>query len=408
MAGAGLIWLYIFVAETIIMIKHFLAILGILALASCGSDQKDESDQKTNIKINQKEQVEEEILFPYDTVLTDMSKFIAGLPVEKYFSDFQSQTYYNEHQKFTDTSWAKTKKNMLEPIKKWCRNEKTTNPSDSMLCFYPLSGPDFLFGNTFFPYSNNYVLLGLEPNGSLTDFRGLKEAQITRYLSGVRESMAYLNKAGYFVTSHMSGDFNRAQLNGMVHMMLYMMARTNHTIVAVDRICVDSAGKVTVSTEKKLDAPNLAGVRIQFLSPDRKSQKSAYYFRLNVRDKEIKEITGFVPFIESFGNRVSYMKSASCVLTNTDFSVIRNLVLGSETVVQDDTGVPYEYYVKDTTFDITLYGTYTQVIKDLNWCFQPGLKKALAASPNNKPLPFRISYNGNYNEGMLLVAKRKK
>ncbi|MFI5203888.1 MAG: hypothetical protein ACHQF2_05275 [Flavobacteriales bacterium] len=389
------------------MIKPFLVILSVLALAACGTTEKETGEKEKISTDNNKEVVEEEVLFPYDTLLTDMSKFIAGIRVEKFFDDLQSQTYYNEHRKFTDTSWAKTKKNMLEPIGKWCIDKKTTDASDSVLCFYPLSGPDFLFGNTFFPHSNNYVLLGLEPNGSMCDFKELNEAQITRYLSGVRESMAYLNKAGYFVTSHMSGDFNRAQLNGMVHMMLYMMARTNHTIVAVNKISVDSAGNVSVTTEKKLEEPNLAGVRIDFLSPDRKTKKSAYYFRLNVRDKEIKQITGFVPFINAFGKRVSYMKSASCVLTNTDFSVMRNLVLGSEKVVQDDTGVPYHYFSSDT-FDISLYGEYTMTIKDLNWCMQNDLKKAILKSPDNKPLPFRISYNGNYNEGMLLFAKRKK
>jgi hypothetical protein len=31
----------------------------------------------------------------------------------------------------------------------------------------------------------------------------------------------------------------------------------------------------------------------------------------------------------------------------------------------------------------------------------------LEASGNNKDLPFKISYNGNYDEGMMLFARRK-
>ena len=59
-------------------------------------------------------------------------------------------------------------------------------------------------------------------------------------------------------------------------------------------------------------------------------------------------------------------------------------------------------------YDIEMWGTYTKVISDLSWGYQPDLKKALEASGNNKALPFRISYNGNYDEGMMLYAKRKK
>jgi hypothetical protein len=101
------------------------------------------------------------------------------------------------------------------------------------------------------------------------------------------------------------------------------------------------------------------------------------------------------------------MKSASCVLMNGNFNTMRQLVLSCDQIVQDDTGVPYKYF-DASTFDISLFGTYTSTIRDLSYCLQRDLVKALKDSPYNKELPFRISYNGNYGEGMLLVAKKKK
>ena len=100
------------------------------------------------------------------------------------------------------------------------------------------------------------------------------------------------------------------------------------------------------------------------------------------------------------------MKSASCVLTNPDFSEMRNLVLESDAILQDDTGVPYRYFSKDI-FDIALYGKYTMTIKDLDWCMQNDLKKDVAEKARSARLPFRISYIGNYGEGMMIYAKRK-
>jgi hypothetical protein len=101
------------------------------------------------------------------------------------------------------------------------------------------------------------------------------------------------------------------------------------------------------------------------------------------------------------------MKSASCVLQNTPFSIMRKLVLNSDRILQDDTGVPYKYFLEDASLKVDLYGTSTKVIDDLSWCLQPQLRKDLEASKGYGDLPFRISYNGNFKEGMLIWAKRK-
>lgn len=379
--------------------------------ASCGNEKTQENKPANGNTTKNKPATQKEVelkQLPYDTLLTDYSLFIAGLPTQVYLKDAQAAEYYKEHQVFTDTSWKLTNTKMLNPLKKWATENKIINEADSGLCFYPLSGPDFLFGNAFFPHSRQYILLGLEPKGSLTDFRNLTEPKLKKYLSGIRESMKYLNKAGYFVTSHMSGDFTKAELNGMVHMMLYMMARTGHKIAGVNHFYIDSEGKeVNLGNEVKGPTDDVqTGVKIEFLSPDGTIKKSAYYLRLNARDENMMKHTEFEKFVNAFGQRVAYMKSASCVLTNTDFSVMRNLVLNSNKILQDDTGVPYKYF-DASKFDITLYGTYTTVIDDLSWCFQPGLEKALKASPKFGDLPFRISYNGNYGEGMLLYAVKK-
>lgn len=388
-------------------LRFLIALCFASTAASCG--QEVNGEQQTVIAKDSSENnslsAENDVL-PYDTLLTDMSKLIAGLPVESYFKDIQEKAFYSEHKTFTDTSWKLTRSSMLDPIAAWTKEKNIGDDRDSVLCFYPLSGPDFLFGNAFFPDADNYVMLGLEPKGSLTDFRKMNDDALVKYFEGMRASMKYLNTRGYFVTSHMSKDFNRYYLNGMVHMILYMMAKTNHKIIAVKNIYLDQKG--AVRDTPKFPPGAITAVNITYLSPDQKEKRNAYYFSLNASDKYLTEHPEFKLFVNSFPRRVSYMKSASCVLQNTPFSIMRELVLGSDKVLQDDTGVPYKYFVKQGDFDIQLHGTYSSVIKDLSWCLQKDLKKDLDSSDFHGDLPFRISYNGNYGEGMLLYAVKKK
>lgn len=395
------------------MKNQYLAFALALLAVSCGSEKTGttESTESTDsAKTKQDKPVVAEMpKLAFDTLLTDYSLLIAGKPTLKYLKEVQAKDYYKEHIAFTDTSWKRTTDSMLTPIANWIKKEKITDTSDKGLCFYPLSGPDFLFGNAFYPYATNYVMLGLEPKGKLSDFRTYKEDQYKRYFAGIRESMRYLNKAGYFVTSHMSGDFGKAQLNGMVHMMLYMMARTNHPICDVYNVYIGADGKeVRLSDSVKVPDTMITAAKIEFLSPDRTIKKAAYYFKLNASDKYLDHHPEFAQFVDGFGtNRVAYMKSASCVLQNTPFATMRNLVLNSKKILQDDTGVPYRYFDKDK-MDISLYGKYSMVIDDLSWCFQKELRKELEASKHYGALPFRISYIGNYGEGVLIYAKKKQ
>jgi len=384
-----------------------LALLTSLFIASCGSDEKEKTSGPTKTTNDSVVVEEKKVELPFDTLWTDFSKLIAGQPTLKYLKEVQAKEYYAEHVGFADTSWKRTVDSMLVPINKWITAEKTTDTSDNQLCFYPLSGPDFLFGNAFFPHAKNYVMLGLEPKGKMCDFRELKEDALKRYFVGIRQSMKYLNKAGYFVTSHMSGDFGKAHLNGMVHMMLYMMARTNHMICDVYNVYIDADGKeVRLADTVKIPDTTITAVKIEFLSPDKTVKKAAYYFKLNASDEYLNNHKEFAAFVDGFGKkRVAYMKSASCVLQNTNFAVMRGLVLNSNKILQDDTGVPYKYFDKEKN-DITLYGKYSMVIDDLSWCMQRELKKELEASKKYGRLPFRISYIGNYGEGVMIYAKK--
>ncbi|MFN3341233.1 MAG: hypothetical protein ACK40M_00960 [Flavobacteriales bacterium] len=382
----------------------------VVLLVSCGTESNETSNKNDTLvkdsSVIETPKAPEKIA--YDTLLTETSRFIAGLEASIHFGEHQQKEFYLKHKDFTDKSWTTTLDSMIRPVQKWCAEKNIGDTRDSVLCFYPLSGPDFLFGNTFFPNADHYVLLGLEPRGYLKDMRIMSDNELMKYFDGIRQSMKYINSRGYFVTSHMSSDFTKAHLNGMVHMMLYMMARTEHKILGVYEVWIDENGKEQRLNEgEKAPDGKITASKIEFLSPDQTEKRDAYYFKLDASDKYLQDHTEFSDFINGFGPRVAYMKSASCVLQNTPFAIMRKLVIDSDKILQDDTGVPYKYFSEDSTLRVQLFGTYSKTIDDLSWCYQPSLRKALETSGNNSDLPFRISYNGNYGEGMLLWAFRK-
>jgi hypothetical protein len=401
--------------------RTLIFILPAVMLFACGSESEDADDKKgddnttedTNAVVkNDIPEVKELPKIPHDKTKTAAAQLIAGMPVTSADSALlaiQQQEFYKTHTEFTASSWKTTKESMLDPIKQWCKEKSIGDDRDSTTCFYPLAGPDFLFANTFYPNAQTYILLGLEPRGTFPDFFNMTEDRQKRYFAGIRESMKYLNTRGYFVTQHMSSDFRKGALNGMVHMMMYMMAKTDHSIIDVYPVYLNDKGaEVKIANEDEAPDGSILSIKIEFVhNPNPTTKKSAYYFRIDVSDENLEKKPEFEAFVNSFPSRMSYLKSASCVLFNTDFEKMRQLILTGEKVIQDDTGVPYKHFKKGP-FDLSFYGTYTSVIKDLSWCIQRDFIKDLKASPNNTKLPFKISYNGNYDEGVIMYAVRKK
>lgn len=351
-------------------------------------------------------------LVSIDTALTNTARFIAGMDLiapDSTLERMQKDPAYASFVEFSTQGWQNVHDSMLIPIANWKKDKNVGDSRKGTTCFYPLSGPDFLFGNAFYTDAQNYIMLGLEQRGTFPNLSKMSTKDLAEYLNSLKGSMTYLHKRGYFVTQHMGSDFTKKNLNGMSHMMLYMMAKTGHLIrdFYVVEWMADGTERKLAEGEKPGDNAVIANV-IEFTDADRKEARKAYYLKLDASDQSLASKPGFKKFVESLPNRVTYMKSASCVLFNPDFNVMRSLVLGSDMVIQDDTGIPFKYLVEGANFDIQLFGTYTRVIKQIPWCKQPDLEKALKETGDNKELPFKISYNGNHHEGIVIYAVKKK
>jgi hypothetical protein len=347
-------------------------------------------------------------LLNYNTKLTAVADFIGGKSTTT-FQAKQSAAYYAEHQKFVKNTWQMVTDSTIVPVTKWAKEKKIIEVADTLTVFYPFSGPDFLFADIFFPNATNYIMMGLERIGTVPPFESMSEESLKAYVSGIQTSLKYLNMSGYFVTQHMGKDFSKKHLNGNLHMMLYFMARTNHKIMKVEHVALDKKGNASIYTPSKGTPPSpIKGVKVTFCDSTCTVQKTAWYFSFDAADRNMTNNPHFVNFMKQQPPYNTYIKSASYILASTKFNIVRNLILDySDKIVQDDTGVPYKYFTKDK-FDLQMWGLYSRTIDALSWGYQKELQTVLEASEHNKPLPFKISYNGRRGEGMMMYGRKKK
>jgi hypothetical protein len=128
-------------------------------------------------------------------------------------------------------------------------------------------------------------------------------------------------------------------------------------------------------------------------------------------DAEIKKNAGLMAFLDKMPVSTTYIKSASYLLHNSNFSVMRDAVLKkSMSIVQDDTGVPYRYLpAKD--WKLTFYGNYVKPVSSFpSGYYQQDLQKAYRTGDSLKqikPLPFSLGYHWGSSVQNLIKAERK-
>ncbi len=339
-----------------------------------------------------------------DEMATIRAKIMAGVKVEnpgKYDSLINSastQQHYTEFNK----QWSQLEEKRLSKIAPWREKELAGLSQEGHNLFYPFSGPDFLNAYLFFPNCDNYLMFGLEPNGKLVDLENMPP----NYLNGLRSALAEIFERNYFITSYMSG---KLWGKGVLPIINIFMARTDNQIVEMKRFYLDKDGKPTFFDleDEATGKGKLEGIMIEFLNVKKTKPQRIYYFGTDVQDGKMQSKMELVTFIKSFPKKITFIKSASYILHNTDFSVIRNIVLeDTDAILQDDTGVRYEV-LAEKGWDITLYGKYARPVADFGgYTFQPALRDAYQASKNIKPLDFTFGYHWKTDNTSLLLCKK--
>lgn len=337
-------------------------------------------------------------------IINEYSNFIAGIYCDS-FENVQSKNFYENYEKSITTTWNYFYNNQILLISKWAISNNITSETDTTTVFYPFSGPDFAFLYGFFPYANNYVLVGLENIGVVPNFKEYSDLEIEQYLNSLSNSMTHFFLEGFFSTQTMKNSFRSPNMNGIIHPLLFFINRTGHTITNMNYFTIDEFGKPIFVEKLEPLNKQIKGVKLSFVGDNGK--KDLYYLQFNLSNESYVEYPEFATFISNYGHKNVFLKSASYLLQEDFISQFRKLLYNQAIkILQDDSGFSYDF-LKKSGFDIALYGNYTRTLNIFENYWQEDLKNAFNSS-NISKLPFRFGYNIPFDETALIFANNKQ
>ena len=332
----------------------------------------------------------------YDHGLTDTALVLAGkMPEdEARFRRVIDRPSWKAHAVEFDANWARNEQNRFGLMRKWRDQEFGPLAETCGTLFYPFGGPDALNAILLFPKCDTYLLFGLEPPGTIPALNKLPDQRLDDLMVEMRQSMADIFQRNYFITSRMMKDLHKPEVDGNMTPFLVFLARLNARVVGID-------------TEGPWKEWGVPGMTIRFVMPGSDRIQSLTYIKVNMEDQFFSKKTGLVSYLKGLGTVTTFVKSASYLMHDDRFSIVRSIVINqSRLLLQDDSGIPYRFF-KGKDWEVSLYGHYRKPVKDFNYGFQTDLDAVYKKPGVPKPLPFSFGYHwGDGGSSVMLMVRK--
>ena len=338
----------------------------------------------------------------------DVALFLGGQQPSQHsdLTQLAAQPAWQAFAKDQDKSWEKYRATHTTRMTKWAATELDSVRANSPTIFYPFSGPDFLNVFTMFPTSQTYVLMGLEPVGSVPARASLENLKL---FPAVKASLWSVLNFSFFRTNDMAVDLKSVELDGALPLMMLFAARTGNQITAIRPVQLDATGKLLdapTDTTQAAGSKSVPGVEMKLRGPDGQP-KTVYYFSADLSDWKLNAKKAPLEFVRHLGPLTTYVKSATYLMHKSYFNQVRRTVLRrSRFILQDDSGIAMKYFQKGA-WQFNYYGTYRRPINLFAKQYQPELTTAYRDTLRKpKALPFGTGYNWRQTDSNLLLAKR--
>lgn len=357
-------------------------------------------------------QIEKVSEVPTNDTLNAVANIMSGITdTSSIYKFIQSSSDFKAFSKNFDKRWMAYDSSRLMNLRKFKENEISKVVTSQSTLFYPFSGPDILHAQTFFPEADKYVMIGLEPVGSLPEFNKEETDSLDTYFNKVNTSLNAILKFSFFRTQSMKNDLKNDEVDGTLHLLFLFLKRTGNQFCSAKPVTIDSSGtpKYVKSFDdlKKLKT-NTRGVEIQFIDIH-KQLKTLYYFSLNAADGGLKSNKGFMAYLKGMGTINTYLKGASYLMHKNYFSMVRTVILNqSEHVIQDDSGIAFHYFLDDShQWNYSFFGQYLKPIPMFSQFYQADLD-SLYKKQGTKPIGFGIGYNFKDKNSNFMIASKQK
>jgi hypothetical protein len=336
----------------------------------------------------------------------DLARFLAGMPgnAGSSFKELEPAAEWVAHAAQSDAGWKRFLSNRQPLMHEFTKANLSQLPFTHPTLFYPFGGPDIMTAQTFFPAASHYVLVGLEPPGSLPDERLLRESA-SSYLPGLRGSLGSILNKSFFITKEMDQQLRGQAADGLLPVMLIELVRNGNTVRGLRYIGLDDEGKWTERTAVVKARGKADGVAVEFADAAG-AVHTLTYFSLNLANEKYTDNAAFHRHLEKLGPMCAMFKSTSYMPHRPQFELIRGQVLKlASAVVQDDSGIPYRFFEPD--WEVKLYGHYEQPYGSFRYLKQDDLREAFTRREQVGELPFSIGYGFGRMKSNLIVARKK-
>ena len=338
----------------------------------------------------------------------DVAAFLGGLRPSQHskLAKLAEQPAWQAFAQDQDKSWAKYRATHTTRMTKWANTELDSVHRSSPTIFYPFSGPDFLNVFTLFPTSQTYVLMGLEPVGSVPARTSLENPKL---FPAVKASLWSVLNFSFFRTNDMAVDLKSVELDGALPLLMLFATRTGNQITAIRPVQLDATGQLQAAptdTTQAAHPKSVPGVEMKLRGLDGQP-KTVYYFSTDLSNHGLNVKPAPLTFVRSLGPLTTYVKSATYLMHKVYFSEVRALVLRrSRYILQDDSGIAMKYFQKGA-WHFNYYGAYKRPINLFAKHYQPELTAAYTDSLHHPDaLPFGTGYNWRQTDSNLLLARR--
>jgi hypothetical protein len=341
----------------------------------------------------------------------DVARFLAGLPGKpgSPLIPLEETDAWKEHKRLLDQAWEAADGKLVAGLSEFQKTELDHPELRNATVFYPFSGPDALTATACFPHNSTYILVALEPAGTLPSLRQMDKKDLAGYLPAMRQTMESILGRSFFITREMDREFRGQVTDGLLLPIIHVLVRQHFTIEGFRYIRLDDSGRI-IDRDPHYKASTVygnKGLELQYRSDIDQSQHTMYYFSVNLSDKRLRINKPFLAYAAGLNGTATLLKATSYMTHHPEFSVIRDLILEhSGAILQDDSGIPYHFF-QSPLWKVQLYGQYVQPYGSFKWLLQKDLQKAYE-QPGVKPLPLRIGYGYGKVASNLLLARRIK
>jgi len=325
----------------------------------------------------------------------------AGSP----YTELEKTPAWQKYSGELNQAWKNTDEKRFKPVREFQERELGGAGAKSNFVFYPFSGPDVVYVQSFYPNGSVYVLAGLERPGTILKPEEYSPEELEIQLGGVRRGSASLLHRSFFITAEMSSQMRGQLVDGVLPVMLMLLARTGNRIDDVRNVAIDKEGKlVELEKAQAKSSTQPDGLEVLFRKEGEKNQRKLYYFRLDL-GYGLNQNQSFLKFLAPLGRPETLLKSASFLLHHYNFRTLRDYLLeNSQLIVQDDTGVPFDVYLKKN-WKLRLYGKYSRPDHPFKSRYQPDLDAAFEEPDRAKPLGFAMGYGTGRRTSHVIVAE---